>query len=400
MLRRLLCFNSLPTHPFDHIKEAYDEAIGCDKLQYLKAEERVEAPETPGIVARLMGLESIPRIDVSNNPKCFNSIARSRSMNSMDVMREFKSIQGRHRRVQSFREAPTFVELEDEQFLILSFETGGETKELRSKSRDSEKGFGELKHRRAEKWKNKNKRRQTVYEKNKENQDANKGSAEKVNRVVTPKPSQKVRNGGKVKDSSNILRPTKKFEANLQLAVEVEKQSKPIKNKQNLEGGRSRKKKENNLPIERVERNSDSENTSPVSVLDFGDFPIDPEVPTSDDISRLDGSNIRRTLLEDLKNYQHSNESDSHISISADSETRKIEGKCARSKKKDHQGQNHVEMWAEICKLAEADMKQSHWMYRKPGDFEEIGADFGLDILDQLLAELVYELVGTCQEYF
>ncbi|KAJ6716061.1 hypothetical protein OIU74_008740 [Salix koriyanagi] len=104
---------------------------------------------TPGVVARLMGLGSFPETSSVDVKVGANSISRSRSMNSMEFRGENDQIQGQHRRVRStlsFRERPTFLEVENKEYFVLSFENiGGESKKVRSKERKCEVGSGELK---------------------------------------------------------------------------------------------------------------------------------------------------------------------------------------------------------------------------------------------------------------
>nr|GMD69263.1 transcriptional regulator ATRX homolog isoform X2 [Ipomoea batatas] len=178
MFRRLLCSNALPTHPADHMSSVSTHPSSDHAIQRRKSEEgkKIETLASTGVVARLMGLESMPRVELNPN----KAIARSQSMSSMDSLRELKSTKEKNLRVCSFREIPTYLELEDENFFILSFEYGGKTAELRSKQR------------RSEKVKNSCRRRESVHQKNKENQDINQVSVEenqKGSEIITEKSS-------------------------------------------------------------------------------------------------------------------------------------------------------------------------------------------------------------------
>lgn len=242
-----------------------------DKLQCTnptKAEDRVGASATPGIVARLMGLEPLTQIDFSAKEKSSNSIARSLSMNSVDLTKEFAPILGTQRRVKSFRETATFLELEDEEFFILSFENGDENRKLGLKSRKSETGSKQMikQNSKVENCSSRNSttRRKTVYEKNKENQDP-----------------------VKLKDSTNILRPSKNSCQNSLKGKEVEILTHLINHKPEIEVRRQRRKMKNRkddcLPVKKVEtERSDSENSSPNSVLDITKFPCDTESTSSE----------------------------------------------------------------------------------------------------------------------
>lgn len=268
VLRRFLCFNSLPTHPSDHLKEASNE---YDYKNCTNGMENADASATPGLVARLMGLDSMPMKDFGNLQMSLNSVRRCRSM---DFGREIELKQGKGRHVKgtlSFRDAPAYLELENEEFFILSFEGGDESKELGSKTRKSDLGLSEKKPRRTE-----NKRRQSVQENNKENQENIEVSDKKQlqSRMVTHRNS---------KDPSKVLCPIKNYHENSQSLEVVKLINKPAFNKETPDRGRLRKKKkkENCSPVKKIETESDSENSSPVSVLDFAEFPIEFEVPTS-----------------------------------------------------------------------------------------------------------------------
>lgn len=76
--------------------------------------------------------------------------------------------------------------------------------------------------------------------------------------------------------------------------------------------------------------------------------------------------------------------------------TKKIEGKYHGTKKKECHSQNYKEMWGEILTLTGAELVHSNWVYGRIGrhqDFEDIGANIELEILDRLLDELVGQLV-------
>lgn len=284
ILRRILCSGNLPTHPSDQIREA--DSVVCDNDQELKAAkeciERFEASASPGIVARLMGLDSMPEINnllhASSKP---NSISRSRSLNSADQLAGFDSMQGQHRRVKStlsFREMPTFLELENENFFILSFETGGEHKELRSKGKKSEMGFGELKQRRAERCKNGENRAERVSEKKKtKNNNNNKGCQE-----ANKKQSKRISDNGKSKGSSITRSPSKNSNEKPYGSPEAVKTSKSVNQKEVFHGRKlSERKKTSLCVVQNTESECSSEDSSPVSVLDFGHFLTDPEIPIS-----------------------------------------------------------------------------------------------------------------------
>lgn len=267
-------------------------SVELDKLQCAKVEEKIEGSAAPSIVARLMGLEFFPQIDFSATQKSPNSIARSRSMNSVDLMKELKSIQEKHRRVKSFREIPTFVELQDEDFFILSFENADEIGKLGAKSRKVEMCSVQKQTKQSinggnSKSKN-SKRRESVYEKNKENLVTRTVSNENPDGAINSRKASQVvvrADDTKLKDSSNILRSTNSSCQNSFAEKEAAKLAKPINHKPEteLQLGRRRmkKRKDDCLPVKKIETESDSENSSPSSVLDIMKFPGDPEVTSS-----------------------------------------------------------------------------------------------------------------------
>lgn len=288
ILRRILCSGSLPTHPSDQITEETNSVV---LFEDLKGNEKIQTPATPNLVARLMGLDSMPDLDyLACCQSIPNSISRSKSMNSMDRLAGFDPNQGKHRKVKStlsFREVPTYVELENEEYFVLSFEKG---KELRSKGKESETGFGELKQKRTERSKKLEKKGEKVAvdeeeeEKRRVLSDLNGKETlrRRRSRVTDKPPINKVSNNGGVRDSSIASAITKNSEA--------VRSRKPMNQEQVFNGGKSstknknqkkNKKKTNFHVVETVETECNSDDSSPVSVLDFDKFLVDHEVPIS-----------------------------------------------------------------------------------------------------------------------
>ncbi|THG06676.1 uncharacterized protein LOC114287211 [Camellia sinensis] len=394
MLRQFLCFNCLPTHPSDQFKDTGFN-LESNKFGGWETEEKIEGKETPGIVARLMGLESMPLFDLAKAQLTPNSIERSGSMD-YDSWTENESMQGHRGRVGtslSFRQLPSFLELENDEFFVINFGNGGKNKEFRSKERRSETGSGKLKRRKAERCKRK-------CEKLKENQEPN--------RLINHEATQEVVCNGEGKDASDVLRPTNDCNCNSDVETEDVNQSKPINNRERSNGAKQRKEKEESVSAAKVETECNSENSSPVSVLDFVESILDPEeIPTSEEDARsTTGSNFRRKLSAELENFEQSPPSPCKPSTSSSSDVQRrklIHGKCHGSKKKDYQRGNYVEMWNESCKMAEEAMMESNWVYRelwKVEDFKGVGVEFGLQILETLLGELVDQLVEASHAKF
>ena len=106
------------------------EEFGPDHLK----QELKKPPPSPGLVARLMGLDSMPAHPYTPT----ESIRRSRSANSVEGWNGILSGQKKnwaaagHRTSQSFREEPTFLRKESEDFLVLSFDPNEKGEELLS----------------------------------------------------------------------------------------------------------------------------------------------------------------------------------------------------------------------------------------------------------------------------
>lgn len=166
IFHRILCSGGLPTHPSDQIRELDSMSTMSAKVQELKTKQNTESTTTssitPGLVERLMGLESMGDRDTSTTIEATStsSLSRSKSMNSVDNLGEHKPMEGLHKRAKSSSsssslcEVPTFHLLENENFLVLNFESGCDGGEFRSKGRRKEKSLkerGELKKNRREK---------------------------------------------------------------------------------------------------------------------------------------------------------------------------------------------------------------------------------------------------------
>ncbi|KAF5930805.1 hypothetical protein HYC85_031678 [Camellia sinensis] len=345
MLRQFLCFNCLPTHPSDQFKDTGFN-LESNKFGGWETEEKIEGKETPGIVARLMGLESMPLFDLAKAQLTPNSIERSGSMD-YDSWTESESMQGHRGRVRGLT-------------CLFASETGL--------------------------WK----------------------IEAKKSREMQEKATQEVDCNGEGRDASDVLRPTNDCNCNSDVETEDVNQSKPINNRERSNGAKQRKEKEESVSAAKVETECNSENSSPVSVLDFVESILDPEeIPTSEEDARsTTGSNFRRKLSAELENFEQSPPSPCKPSTSSSSDVQRrklIHGKCHGSKKKDYQRGNYVEMWNESCKMAEEAMMESNWVYRelwKIEDFKGVGVEFGLQILETLLGELVDQLVEASHAKF
>lgn len=139
IFQRLICGGSLPTHPCDQFKEpkrttSY-EAANSNKLVGA-------ASNSPGIVARLMGLESLPKEEVEKSN--FGSFSRSKSVNSLDYLMQFDLTQQfHHRRVRtsvSFRDIPNLDHQEfKSEYLVFCFNENQEMMKPKKKRQNVEK---------------------------------------------------------------------------------------------------------------------------------------------------------------------------------------------------------------------------------------------------------------------
>ncbi|GLT81720.1 hypothetical protein SLE2022_001550 [Rubroshorea leprosula] len=361
ILRRILCSRSLPTHPSDYITRGSSSSI--DKNQQLEVEDKTENAKAaaPGIVARLMGLDSMAEI----NQVKPNSVSRSRSMNSVDYMHSSDQVQGKQKQVNStlsFREMPTYLQLEDEEFFVLSFEKEGEGREFRAKQRKQRK---EEKNRTDKESEGRSKKPLCVLIK------------EEMNRRITEKPNQDFSKTQKIEDSVCTYAPFK--ESSIKA----------------LERKRKKKKKANCRAAENLEHECNSEDSSPVSVLDF-----DQEVPTptsssTDEDFKLEES--RRKLLPELENCGSPGPREDGNLMDNDGKMETMERKShGLMRKKDSHSNNYLHCWDAICTLTESEMgNRSSWLGSntyKCEELEDIAADLGLQILAQLLDELLVQL--------
>ncbi|KAI8559939.1 hypothetical protein RHMOL_Rhmol04G0215600 [Rhododendron molle] len=132
ILRQLLCTGSLPTHPSESISTEPNIITNPEKHSKLEEVIKPQAPPTPGIVARLMGLDTLPDFNPAQNRRTLDSMLRSRSVNSVNCLAELDLTQFNHRRVRtsvSFREEnATFLQQRESDFVVFRFEKVGSSK--------------------------------------------------------------------------------------------------------------------------------------------------------------------------------------------------------------------------------------------------------------------------------
>lgn len=275
-MRKILCSGSLATEPSNQISELdSSNSVVSGKDQNLNAEQSAEVvtaatTTTPGIVARLMGLESMGDIPCGSKP---SSLSRSRSMNSMDYLGECNRMHKRVNSTLSFREAPNFLLTENENFLVFSFEGGGESsRALKSNNvRKRKMGCAELKQKVA------TERGNELKENKKENVFDEKILIEKGKMSKKGSHSDKsCGNAGNRCKPQEITNTSHRFKAPSEKKCfdsEAVKLSQPVNNKEAVIGEkqkrRRRRKKTDCYKENKTETECKSEDSSPVSVLDF-----------------------------------------------------------------------------------------------------------------------------------
>ncbi|GMH11160.1 hypothetical protein Nepgr_013001 [Nepenthes gracilis] len=398
VLRWIFCSGSHPTYPSDQIKEG--DPLEIDKLPWLETED-MECSATSNIVARLMGLDSTPEIDSGRPQRIPDSITRSKSMNSTDWEEETEKVEGQHRRTKtsfSFRETPAYLEIEGDDFYVISFDKGVE---LGSKDARFEMGSKEHKQRRrAEK--------QRLRQRKEREDFGNGGVCSKQNERISLKfpenNSQKIDGKFILQSPSQCISCTKDS-------------SRPIINRHEAAsaetGVRKKTKKEKVVAGRKVETESDSENSSPASVLDHGEFISDPEVTSSEEDSRLRGSNSRRKWRSEILSNEFPSDYAASSPTGHDLEPSANEGQhLGGSQKKEyhrlhnrlHIHHHQVDMSSKMRRLAETEVLNSDWMYRRrrknmkeSGDVEEA---LGFQIFDMLINEVIHQLVEFPNQKF
>ncbi|KAK3019021.1 hypothetical protein RJ639_003629 [Escallonia herrerae] len=150
ILHRLLCTGSAPTHPSDQLPER-NPPVKSPKTGVQPA----RAPSgTPGIVARLMGLDSPPDMNwVPKQRRSLESFLRSRSVSFIDYMQpvqfDLATNAAQHRRAKtsvSFREVPTLWHSRDRDAFVLCFDKRvGRSKNSRDCVRERSHALGHKK---------------------------------------------------------------------------------------------------------------------------------------------------------------------------------------------------------------------------------------------------------------
>ncbi|KAL7133971.1 hypothetical protein ABFS83_12G174700 [Erythranthe nasuta] len=364
ILRRLICSGSLPTHPSDdkfvepNIIEQKPEEYS---MEHRVANMKVEAASTPGVVARLMGLDSFPSSPflAPKEKTTLGSFFRSRSVNSIDFLSHFDPViikQGRphhhhhHRRVRtsvSFREG---IHDNFSSNVILRLEDTAEVEQpeflITRKTSSDMNNYQHSKIVKGDRIRNR--------EKLQEKSVANKLS-KNVEIMYQKKPSQKMDFHAK-STTHGLKKETRKAEISKE---ELRKNSKT--------------KKKMVLSHEKVQSGCRMKRVHPQATVVL---PL-PVCSRNNAASKI-GKSERSPCSSGGAHSAHNGE------------IRAItKGKNGR-KMKSKESCYYKRMAEEICRLADEDVKENNWMF---DDFEDMCHHFGQEILQVLLQQFVDELV-------
>ncbi|KAK8512174.1 hypothetical protein V6N12_031901 [Hibiscus sabdariffa] len=326
LLRRILCSGTPQTHPSDQV-------VGL-KLNTRDevAEVQVPASESgPGVVARLMGLDSLPEnTNWLHKAKIPGPVTRSRSVNFMDYMLEFDLTQAKHRRVKtssSFREVPhgpqLFQHNQKQEFLLVYLDNEVKSNEtVGFKPRKSEKG-----------------------------------------------------NGSGTKQATQKDNVREKVACKKQIREKNNKISK-LKNEPRARGVSGKHSKE--VPVVTSKK---KKNQRPVKKIDFSEHPF--SVQHANDGIREDSRSL------ELKSKKKCTSK----SVKQDSPTTDINARIPVAESTDMEETEHyTELIDKLSKLTEEDTKFANWKTKQVFTFEEICAEFGEQILKVMLHQVADEL--------
>ncbi|BAT97400.1 hypothetical protein LR48_Vigan11g113600 [Vigna angularis] len=382
LLRVLLCAGnatSPPVHPSDHFTESDDS----EKAHFTKETVVVKDGSTPGVVARLMGLDSLPNSKWAVKGGSPDSVPRSRSVNFVDYLLEFDASHAIHRRVKtssSFREVPGLFQNQKGNNLFVLCMDGDKDEEVRK----METGLGEMRKGKRQGSKNK----ESVSVKKERNVGKNRKISKLKNeprRDPSSKHGSKGRNLEGNKDLSSVSSGFSKCSScsNRQNGAASRSRSNtylPNKHKKELVETKDKRNMRNQKLLLKVESECSLEHRSPVSVADSNDYPFLYETDF------LDGSSTTASKSKRV--------SPSMLSLDGDVED-------SASTNKDHtfidvnkEAEYLSEMMLQIRTLTEHDVRESDCTLkrmRESESFRDICLVFEHKIFDHLLYEVVNE---------
>ncbi|RWW43757.1 hypothetical protein BHE74_00050559 [Ensete ventricosum] len=329
------------------------------------AMQKKKPPASPCVVARLMGLDSMPVFPYTPP----DSVMRSRSANSAESWPGVSCSEGcdgvQIKTSLSFLGAPTYLRQENEEFLVLSFAPESKAETTMAKGRKDKASTGDSKGREANRTERRVAETKTRNrQKNSHKQQQNLPEREhKIGRgSVVPSPKEKLRRDSCI-GGSNVK------------AAEQRKMHKLAAAQGKNEAGCS------------------SQGSSPVLVLEYGfmdgEYSISVSPPTTsgnaEDERRQQSP--RRRLSSKFENLN---------STSPCSHTETISGIMRSSRAEQAVRRDWSHIWERICTLTEEDLKSSStwpsgdvWRSEEVG---EIAAAVALEMLDVVVMETASEI--------
>ncbi|XP_068644171.1 uncharacterized protein [Aristolochia californica] len=379
ILRRFLCGDNVSSHVTEDTTYT-----GYSPFQYEETKEKVEVPP-PNLVARLMGLESMPEFDWV--PRTPNTIGRSRSANSLHNWIDLDPARCGRRRLKSctsFREIPTFLQLENEDFLLLSFGCEDKGEEI---LRPQVGGKG-IEERRvdASNRKSRENRRKLESQGKKKTGPGTGSCKEKI-----PERRNEDRLSGRDPRNGEIKKNREKFRKPAHVLL----QGKPLESVTDHNvfpqaTKISKKKKTKASAGKKSDCDCSSEDSSPVSVLDHP-FQVENDFLLSEEDSSPEKSKSRRQgscNRTSLNTHQSS--------LTAERIPKPVQNEVKELKKLNCELPELSNLCTEISTFLEEDVKKTNWVFRerwKGEEFEEIGTEVGLQVFDRLLHEALTELL-------
>ncbi|KAK7287451.1 hypothetical protein RIF29_00729 [Crotalaria pallida] len=370
----LLCAGngpSPPVHPSDNVIESEETNPVLQNFhQNQKKDTNAIVDEyaaTPGVVARLMGLDSLPKTNLLTKRRTSDSVPRSRSVNFMDYLLEIDLNQtNNHRRVKtsaSFREVPALAQRENRDLLVLYWGDYVKKGDKEAKLKKTEKGLGETKLL--------NERVSTVMK------EKNQGKSKKISKLkneprkVPCSSSSSPKRGRMVKkhlyEAKDLSTVSSSSSSNASL---------PNKKMKGFGEPKLTVNKRNQKSPKKIETENRSENLSPVFVLE-------------------NDSTDNRHCTSPLASKKW--KSSSLLSIGNDVEDKASHHRSCACGHLNREAEYYSELLMKLHTLTEKDIRESDItpkrMYENEG-FQEICLFFEHKILDLLLHEFVNEVVG------
>ncbi|KAL9303815.1 hypothetical protein ACSQ67_021078 [Phaseolus vulgaris] len=387
LLRLLLCAGnatSPPVHPTDHFTESEES----ENSHSTKETAVVNDGSTPGVVARLMGLDSLPNSKWAIKGGTPDSVPRSRSVNFVDYLLEFDANHAIHRRVKtsaSFREVPSLVQNQNGSNLFVLCMDGDKDQEVRHEFRKLETGLGEVRKGKRQGSKNK----ESVSVKKERNVGKNRKISKLKNeprRVPSSKHGSKGRNHDG-KPLSSVSSGSSKCSSCSNRQNDDGSRSRsntylPNKHKKGLVETKDKKNMRNQKLLMKVESECSMENHSPVSVVDSNDYPLLYGTDFLDGTSlvasksKWESPSLLLSLDDDVEDSASTNKDYTFIDVNKEAEY-------------------FSEMMLQLRNLTEQDVRDSDCTLkhiRESECFRDICLVFEHKIFDHLLYEVVNEV--------